>query len=84
MRIILIDKLKTMCYYMGVNKRAPNQGERQVPMAATKQFRKRNAILECHCAIGAVNSAVIQRRRINHAPTQAMLTKLAAWPDTVP
>ena len=32
---------------MGVNKRAPNQKERQVPMAATKQFRKRNAILEC-------------------------------------
>ena len=33
---------------MGVNKRAPNQEERQVPMAATtKQFRKRNAILEC-------------------------------------
>ena len=37
-----------MCYYVGVNKRAPKQEERQVPMAATtKQFRKRNAILEC-------------------------------------
>ena len=47
MRIILIDKLITLCYYMGVNKRAPKQEERQVPMAATKQFRKRNAILEC-------------------------------------
>ena len=37
-----------MCYYVDVNKRAPKHTERQVPMAATtKQFRKRNAILEC-------------------------------------
>ena len=48
MRIILIDKPKKLCYYMGVNKRAPKQRERQVPMATTtKHFRKRNAILEC-------------------------------------
>ena len=48
MRIILIDKYKNMCYYVGVNKRAPKQEERQVPMGVTKKhFKKRDAILEC-------------------------------------
>ena len=37
-----------MCYYVGVNKRAPKQEERQVPMGVTKKhFKKRDAILEC-------------------------------------
>ena len=49
MRIILIDNWKKMCYDLGVNKNNSQIHEREVPMeaATTKQFRKRNAILDC-------------------------------------
>ena len=48
MRIILIDKLKRMCYDLGVNKNDSQIQESEVLMeTSTKQFRKRNAILEC-------------------------------------
>ena len=48
MRIILIDKQKNICYDLGVNKNDSQIDEREVPMeVSTKQFRKRNAILDC-------------------------------------
>ena len=48
MRIILIDKYKDLCYDLGVNKSDPQMNRKEVPMeVSTKQFRKRNAILNC-------------------------------------
>ena len=51
--MILIDKTKTLCYYMGVNK-SDSQIQTKItekgrcPMVSTtKHFKKRDAILEC-------------------------------------